>query len=525
MRRVAGIPVRADFEYDMSTLPYNAAEVGLDQAIEDAARVRDTAACRVLERVRRQKQESEMAGKDVPWYRGGSKDRERYDGVMVMSPLEEQRMEIEKNRRLQDQAKAEKCWAAENDLLRSVQAQGIRVDDLDMYGLPIDVARILDDSAGALGNALAEDPGMSKLISVKLAIDPMPWWEFPEDTISVGIARQLKALTGYQKVAVIPPPGVDISYHPTDMLSVNDIDNADVLYVMNPDLSSMEKMEELMYWGSRTRTGDIVVIDGDFGYPSSPDGKAIRQFAKDNFAGGIQSLQFIMEPVRLTRNVGGEPYPLPEWLRRAGYKATGNLAITGNSGTGKSSLTNAMRGLRPRDEGAAAVGVKETTLEPTPYDITVDGKEMRLYDLPGAGTPKFPLASYIRNMGIKYFDLVIVASAGRFTENDLELMDELRRHGVPFFALRTKIDLEIRNAESDGGGDPNTIIDSIRADLENYTLLPPDKIYMVSSRRPEEFDFQRLKVDTLAELQRGLEVKLAKGLTRKLEIQGVWNSV
>ena len=55
---------------------------------------------------------------------------------------------------------------------------------------------------------------------------------------------------------------------------------------------------------------------------------------------------------------------------------------------------------------------------------------MRLWDLPGAGTPKFPLESYMRSMGIKYFDEVVIASAARFTETDLELMDELRMHGV-----------------------------------------------------------------------------------------------
>jgi len=312
---------------------------------------------------------------------------------------------------------------------------------------------------------------------------------------------------------------------PLDQLAIGDVENADVVFILHPDLSSPERIEEVHQMSKLTKSGDVVVLDGKFGEPGSFEGKKIRQNAKQLFTGGVESIQFAMPPVKLVRNVGGDPYPLPSWLQAAGYKATGNLAITGNSGTGKSSLTNAMRGLKARDDGAAAVGVKETTLEPTPYHINVDGKELSLYDLPGAGTPKFPLATYIQNMGIKYFDLVIVASAGRFTENDLELMDELRRHAIPFFALRTKIDLEIRNAEQDSGASAQETLDKIRKDLEHYTLLPPDRIYMVSSRRPQEFDFQRLKDDTQSSLMRALDLKLAKALTRKLEVQNVWNAL
>eukprot|EP00467_Chlorarachnion_reptans_P021599 CAMPEP_0114521342 /NCGR_PEP_ID=MMETSP0109-20121206/20133_1 /TAXON_ID=29199 /ORGANISM="Chlorarachnion reptans, Strain CCCM449" /LENGTH=1340 /DNA_ID=CAMNT_0001702437 /DNA_START=130 /DNA_END=4154 /DNA_ORIENTATION=- len=528
-RKVSMCSQAAEKVFDMSEygdLPYKAQEVGLNQAIENAARKRDTAAVRVLERVRRAKHEFEMAGREVPWYRGGSKDRDRYDGVMQMSPLEEQRMEIERNRRKQDNDVAEKYWAKEDELLQKVRAQGLRIDDRDQWGLTVDVRRVLDDAAKALYNALKEPtPQGGKLISMKLEVDPMPWWNFNEQTIPVGIARLLSA-GGANKVAVIPPPGIDISDQDISTLAVNDVKDAKVVYVMNPDLSTPQKVQELWdKYASLSQSKDVIVLDGEFGDPGTFDGKAVRQAAKDIFKGGIQSIQFIMEPVRLTRNVGGDPYPLPEWLKAAGYKATGNLAITGNSGTGKSSLTNAMRGLRPRDDGAAAVGVKETTLEPTPYDVNIDGKGMRLFDLPGAGTPKFPLATYIRNMGIKYFDLVVVASAGRFTENDLELMDELRRNAIPFFALRTKIDLEIRNAQQDSNMSGDEVLDKIRKDLEHYTLLPSERIYMVSSRRPEEFDFQRLKQDTEKAMIRALDLKLAKALTRKLDIKGVWNSV
>jgi len=131
----------------------------------------------------------------------------------------------------------------------------------------------------------------------------------------------------------------------------------------------------------------------------------------------------------------------------------------------------------------------------------------------------------MRTMGIKYFDEVIIASAARFTETDLELMDELRMHGIPFIALRTKVDLEIRNAQQDSGASEVEILRNIRQDIKENSLLPDDRIYMVSARRPDDFDFQRLRQYIIKSLHRGLEVKLAKALNRKLEVQEIWNTV
>ncbi|KAJ8289615.1 hypothetical protein GJAV_G00003370 [Gymnothorax javanicus] len=49
-----------------------------------------------------------------------------------------------------------------------------------------------------------------------------------------------------------------------------------------------------------------------------------------------------------------------------------NIAVTGESGTGKSTFVNAIRGLGDDDEGAAPTGVVETTMEPT---ITFQDKQ------------------------------------------------------------------------------------------------------------------------------------------------------
>jgi predicted GTPase len=44
-----------------------------------------------------------------------------------------------------------------------------------------------------------------------------------------------------------------------------------------------------------------------------------------------------------------------------------NIAVTGRSGSGKSTFVNAFRGIDNTDERAAPTGVVETTMKPEPY--------------------------------------------------------------------------------------------------------------------------------------------------------------
>lgn len=59
-----------------------------------------------------------------------------------------------------------------------------------------------------------------------------------------------------------------------------------------------------------------------------------------------------------------------------------HIAVTGESGTGKSSFINAIRELDSDDEGAAKTGVTETTTDPTPYEHPTM-PNVTLWDLPG----------------------------------------------------------------------------------------------------------------------------------------------
>ncbi|CAE7363482.1 GABA-TP3 [Symbiodinium natans] len=133
-----------------------------------------------------------------------------------------------------------------------------------------------------------------------------------------------------------------------------------------------------------------------------------------------------------------------------------NIAVVGNSGVGKSLLINRLRKLRPQAEGWAAVGVNETT----------------------------------RDMGLRYFDEVVVVTAGRFTEMEVALRGELERHGVPFRMVRTKVDQDIANNKEDNFAEKHETLKQIRDDLEQTHKVETTSLYLVSSRDPDDFDMQ-----------------------------------
>jgi len=88
-----------------------------------------------------------------------------------------------------------------------------------------------------------------------------------------------------------------------------------------------------------------------------------------------------------------------------------HTAICGPSGSGKSSLINALRGLKPGDPGAAGVGVIETTFEVTRYpDPRTEMPYPRFiwFDVPGAGTFDIPTWQYFNQQGLFIFDFIVL---------------------------------------------------------------------------------------------------------------------
>ena len=171
-----------------------------------------------------------------------------------------------------------------------------------------------------------------------------------------------------------------------------------------------------------------------------------------------------------------------------------HVAVTGIAGCGKSSLINTLRSLRARDEGAAIVGTRETTVELNPYPFP-QNPDIVLWDLPGIGTDNFKEASYIEKVGLTRYQALIICTSSRFREVDIWLAKQARRNNVIFYIVRTKMDNDLQNTLRDSC-DPDMelaierdLLQNLRQDISQQLQqhdLPTKRIYVLSNRLEDQ---------------------------------------
>mmetsp|Transcript_27408 Transcript_27408/g.64008 ORF Transcript_27408/g.64008 Transcript_27408/m.64008 type:complete len:372 (-) Transcript_27408:240-1355(-) len=200
-----------------------------------------------------------------------------------------------------------------------------------------------------------------------------------------------------------------------------------------------------------------------------------------------------MEPPRHAPVHGSpeaEAFPSPGWLNSRVL----NWGVVGRAGVGKSSIINAMRGLKPTDEGAAKVGIGHTTKVPRPYSFTGEFASMtqnmaRLWDLPGAGTKAWPCSTYVRDAGLRHLDGVLFVTSDVFLETEVELMQQLLEFAVPYYILRNKVDQDILNNAEDNNATPEETLMEIRQDMIGNGC-DPLRTFLVSAKFPERSDLE-----------------------------------
>ena len=169
-----------------------------------------------------------------------------------------------------------------------------------------------------------------------------------------------------------------------------------------------------------------------------------------------------------------------------------NFGITGDSGVGKSSFINAVRGLKDDDKDAAKTGVTETTTEAKGYRHPRN-KNIVFWDLPGIGTPKrSELKKYCDEVGLKKYDTFLILSSVRFTENNRLLAEEAKSLEKSFFFVRTKIDENYRAESRKEKFDEEKMLDKIKRDCSKNLKVTDEEVFLISNFDPDKWDFPRL---------------------------------
>ncbi|XP_035767924.1 interferon-inducible GTPase 5-like [Neolamprologus brichardi] len=170
-----------------------------------------------------------------------------------------------------------------------------------------------------------------------------------------------------------------------------------------------------------------------------------------------------------------------------------NIAITGESGSGKSTFVNAFRGVSDDEEGAAPTGVKQTTPEVTAYPHP-NYSNVTLWDLPGIGTTKFPADKYLKLVGFEKFDFFIIISDTRFTENDVKLAKEIQKMKKKFYFVHSKIDNDINAERRKRDFSAERTLKVIRDDcVHSLQGIKSPRVFLVSSFKQRWCDFSLLQ--------------------------------
>ncbi|XP_018587675.2 interferon-inducible GTPase 5-like [Scleropages formosus] len=172
-----------------------------------------------------------------------------------------------------------------------------------------------------------------------------------------------------------------------------------------------------------------------------------------------------------------------------------NVAVTGESGSGKSTFVNAFRGVGDDETDSAPTGVVETTMEPKCYPHP-KYPNVQVWDLPGIGTPNFRADEYLQKVGFERYDFFIIIASERFKVSNVELAREIQKMKKRFYFVRSKIDDNIRAEKRKKNFDQDTTLNQIREDcikgLQTNGVESP-VVFLISSFDLGYYDFPLLE--------------------------------
>ena len=202
----------------------------------------------------------------------------------------------------------------------------------------------------------------------------------------------------------------------------------------------------------------------------------------------------------------GQPIEAADEVQRAlqsAENATLNVAVIGQSGSGKSSFINVLQGIGHEQAGSASVGVVPTTTKKTPYPHP-KRPNMTFWDLPGTGTPESNPDPYQEVVGDDNYDFFIIISSSRFSANDAFLAQKIQEKGKKFYFVRTKVDSDLYNERKSKPRSfkKETVLQQIRDNclIKLSKIVSEPTVFLVSNFKPKKFDFPKLQETLLQNL-------------------------
>lgn len=169
-----------------------------------------------------------------------------------------------------------------------------------------------------------------------------------------------------------------------------------------------------------------------------------------------------------------------------------NVALIGETGSGKSSLINAIVGSKVARTG----GTGETTqqAQAVPHQ-EIDG--LVFWDLPGCGTPNHPRETYIEKQRLlEDFDVFVLVTDKRIRQGDEWLYRTLRKqYNRPVFVVRTHFDQVVDELPEDEAR--RLITEDVRKQLGAGPELTP---YIVALKGPKRYDLGKFVEDVVNSL-------------------------
>ncbi|CAJ0931633.1 unnamed protein product [Ranitomeya imitator] len=172
----------------------------------------------------------------------------------------------------------------------------------------------------------------------------------------------------------------------------------------------------------------------------------------------------------------------------------------GESGTGKSTFVNAIRGMDDEQEGSAKTGVVETTKVPSPY-VHPQYPNVTVWDLPGIGTPNFVADGYLQSVEFSRYDFFIILSSERFKQNDIDLAKAIQAMNKKFYFVRSKVDSDVHASmiRRKKTFNEENVLNEIRNNCIQSLIeggIPQPQVFLLSFLDLDKYDFLEMQ-DTL----------------------------